>query len=216
MSNSTPKDTLAEELKEDLEKGLQEAIGRADVSRVRLLIESKCDPNTDFGSDNALTHAIRSSPLSYVHVSDSIAIIDLLIASKADVDRLDSFGTTPLYWAVMDTRLVNALLRHNPGVNTRSVKMKTALHRAVIFESSCLTRPTVMALITSGADVNAMTLEKNTPLHEANDRTVIECLLRHGAAPSLFVCNNQGHTPHMLHAFCRPFVEKFGRPPISY
>jgi hypothetical protein len=197
---------------EERKKNLEEAIEQCDVPRVRLLLESKCDPNMDFRLYNALTLATCSSWIvrhSYKRISESISIIDLLVAFKADIDEMDSSRMTPLYWSVMDTRVLIALLRHKPDINARAEGMKTALHRAVSFDR----HRAVTILIESGADTNALDHEFNTPLHVANDNRMISRLLAHGAAPSLFVRNRNGHAPSARYTFCRPFVEKFGGPP---
>jgi ankyrin repeat protein len=196
----------AKEMKTDL----QEAIKCGDTERVFRLLESKCDPNTDFGRDNALTHAVHvTTHYPYVDTCDSISIINLLVAYKADVNRLDSYGTTPLNWSVTDDRLVRALLCHHPKIDARSNMQRTALHSAIAYNKFSV----VVLLIDAGADTNVLTEERNTPLHMASNLSIVEYLVAHGAATSLFVRNTAWQTPAACNRLCRSLVEKFGRPP---
>lgn len=82
----------------------------ADVEKAQLLIDWGADVNhkITIRHKESLLHSVASRPDS---VEGAVAVIELLVASGADVHALDDAGHTPLQVAVHDER-AEELRRH--------------------------------------------------------------------------------------------------------
>src|SRR6266702_3863397 len=93
------------------------------------------------------------------------AVLQQLIAHRADVHAEDESHSTPLHLASSkgDDKAVQLLIDHGADVNAEDGSHKTPLHLA----SSLWNTKTVQLLIEHGADVNARDGSHKTPLHLA-------------------------------------------------
>lgn len=106
----------------------------------------------------------NSSPLILSILFDQ-SILATLIRADADVNALDSMGTTPLYHAAQEgiTQAVKALLRVGADPNLSDANRRFPLHIAVTRQRNDI----VQILLRAGADINAPDVEGSTPLHLA-------------------------------------------------
>lgn len=115
---------------------LQLAIKAGDLKTIKLMISQGADVNFAIKGECALHVAARSEKYSK-------DIIDLLIASKADINRPDNDGKTLLHIATeFDNHdLVEKLLKDKrTNVNAQDNNGDTALHIAVMNDSDQMTR----------------------------------------------------------------------------
>ncbi|HKP37791.1 MAG TPA: ankyrin repeat domain-containing protein [Pyrinomonadaceae bacterium] len=125
-----------------------------DIKKVENLLERGADINAPgVQGDSALT-SVESCMQHDKLLQSRVPLIELLMAKGAEVNHQDADGTTALMYAAEngDTQAVNALLRNGASVNLVDKDGETALMKAAA--SSC-TEETVMALINSGADLDA-------------------------------------------------------------
>lgn len=118
-----------EQINEDYENGtgptsILLAVMSKNFELAQLLIESKADVNIQanllpFG-DAEFHHYSKIAPLHYAAVNGDIHMVDFLIKKGAAVDVQNSFGETPLLFAVWKghKEVVELLLKHkaNPGL----------------------------------------------------------------------------------------------------
>ncbi|EQC26788.1 TKL protein kinase [Saprolegnia diclina VS20] len=137
---------------------LIEAIEDSKVEIIRTLIESGVHPDgTGVGDMTPLMHA--------VHFND-IAVIDVLLAYHADVNKACCSHSTAMHQAARQSssKTIERLLRvENANVNVRDGAQDTPLHLASA--EGCLTN--VLALVNAGADLEATDVNMNRPLHFA-------------------------------------------------
>ncbi|XP_066496942.1 histone-lysine N-methyltransferase EHMT1-like [Tiliqua scincoides] len=110
------------------------------------------------------------------------------------VNKQDSGGRTPLFWATeyRHVDLVELLLTHGADVAARDHEGNTCLHWAASVGSAPITR----RLLEAGAEVDARNERGDSPLHLAARERRYQCLvllLAHGANVSL--ANRAGQTP---------------------
>lgn len=145
---------------------LHEAIRQAHVPAVRLLLQSRADPNAsclclERGCEFPLQLAVSCS--SYLRPADRFQVVDLLLKAGADPNprRSDQEGNSPLHDAVRrgDLDVAQLLLRHAADPNSVNGFGETPLQVSL--------RPfgTEFALTTGGT------------------RAVVEALLYAGANP---------------------------------
>ena len=108
-------------------------------------------------------------------------VVELLIATSADVNAKNQWGRTPLHQAVVrgHKEIVELLLANGADVNAKNDRGWTPLHLAV----SGGHKEIAELLVANAADVNAKDDDNDTPLDWGilNDETEIANLLRkHG------------------------------------
>ena len=123
------------------------------------------------------------------HAADAEAVA-LLHDCGALVWSTDSYGSQPLHYAAMDSRLssMEALIRRGADVDARDRIGNTSLHDAAKYGHPAA----VQILLEAGADVNARNRSDATPLHKAaRDGTgaVVQVLLDAGADPTIHANN---------------------------
>lgn len=97
------------------------------------LLHAGADPNlTDNKGATALHHTVNwpQSDLIYAGREDAmVAIIELLLGHKADVDAIDNHGLTPLMWAVRDghKKAFEELIRSKPNLDLINDEGRSAL-----------------------------------------------------------------------------------------
>ena len=179
------------------------------LETVQHLLEAGADPNSTVATGSLRGRisvaGLNESALSEAVINNHLEVVDLLIASGADVDHAeDNMKTTALQYAAIaiNPEAIKILLEHgaDPNLPNNWKLGYTALHFAV------KTGPTTAAkvLLEGGADANAQTEWGMTPmmtsLVDSNSQgSVTTLLLEHGADPNI------GDTTHWepRSALCR-------------
>jgi len=113
----------------------------------------------------------------------------MLTDANADPYEKDNSGRTALHYAVYSGRpeILTILTQHGTDiVHVKDHAGRTALHHAVFMEANKVLM--IQKLLNYGADVNALDMDKRTPLHhaaEANKAGVIHILVERGAHTSI-------------------------------
>ena len=113
------------------------------------------------------------TPLHWASRRGDVAIVKVLLASGADVWRIDEEGDTPLHWAASagQAEAIEALVAGGAAVWVKNrFSDATPLHLAAMYGPATA----VEALLAAGADVSAYTRSGETPLDWAmhNKRTM--------------------------------------------
>jgi len=195
------------------------AVEKGFKSVVRVLIDAKADVNA-YGIVNKREDPVRHTdprytPLFYSIRNGNLDIMRLLLANKADPNATNTYGETPIRLAInssfntedVSIKAIELLLQYKADLNLKSESVMsgvpgTPLHMAVLYS-------TKMAdfLILHGADVNAINVRGDTPMHLAvwenqrmnsvvgprSTKDAVELLLNHGA--KINAQNNNGDTP---------------------
>jgi ankyrin repeat protein len=92
-------------------------------------------------------------------------LVELLLASKAEVNAKDNSGTTPLYFAALygHADVAKLLIANKADVNARDSHGQTPLHGASLMGH----RDVAELLLVHHADINARADNGTTPLHAA-------------------------------------------------
>lgn len=135
-----------------------------------------------------------ASPLHIAAQSDNLAMVRLLLESKADINSADSSGMTPLMSAVTGNRLEIAefLIARGADVQAKAKGGGTALTISVQQSPPPITE----ALLNAGADPNVLGIADRqrgnqrllAPIHLAamkDDVLLIQALVKHGAKVDL-------------------------------
>ena len=125
--------------------------------------------------------AIREHNLAQVQL-----ITAQIVAAGQSLDQVDTFGNTPLIWAVRchDEQIVQHLVCSGADVNFRNEYGNSPLMVALINKNEAPSSSIVNFLVAKGAAVNLGNKSQNTPLIEAicNHRTdVVQQLVTAGA-----------------------------------
>jgi len=161
------------------------------INIVKLFLMNGVDVNiTTPGGITSLHNAARSG---------NKEIAELLISKGADVNAKTKNDLTPLHNAVSNgyMDIVTILLSHGADVNAREkTSHRTPLHEAMQGE---IHREIVEFLILKGANINAVSKENWTPLHDAvlcKKIELVELLVSRGA--DVNIKTNHGDTPLRL------------------
>ncbi|MEL7497078.1 MAG: ankyrin repeat domain-containing protein [Planctomycetota bacterium] len=149
---------------------------------------------------NANNRAV--SPLHVAMMFDNTSdVVDAILASKPDLNAVDTNQATPLMYAIMYRRqtaeIAEKLIQAGAAVQHTNKSQQTALHLACYYNSPEIAK----ALINAGADVNAADNNQNTPFLAACSSCpdVVELMIKKGA--KLSVANRQQQTA--LHLACQ-------------
>jgi len=142
-----------------------------------------------------LCSAFKSSLPSH----NLMAILELLISKRANVNAIDSNGRTPLHEACntifTEIKAIELLISKGANVNAIDSNGRTPLHEAF---NKIIALETIELLISKGANVNAIDSNGRTPLHEAFNKiaerkTIIKLLISKGA--NVNAIDSNGRTP---------------------
>lgn len=143
------------------------------IDLVKTLLSNGADPNSA---------ADEGTPLHVACKKGFIDIINLLIASKADVNAKGDLMKTPLHKAVGESRMdvAQILVGKGANINAKTSTGVESIHLA------CAENATDLALwlLSKGANVNARNNNLKTPLHiaaEKNNLLLVKKLLMAGA-----------------------------------
>ena len=119
------------------------------------------------------------------HAADAEAVA-LLFDCGGVVWSTDSYGSQPLHYAAMDSRLssMEALIRRGADVDARDRIGNAPLHDAAKYGHPAA----LQILLEAGAEINATNSGDFTPLHKAathNIPEVVEVLIEAGANPAI-------------------------------
>jgi ankyrin repeat protein len=148
---------------------LYTAIRSNDLQRLKALLDEGVSANTE-GSN-------KVTPLMDAAAIGSVDAMKMLIERRADVNAVNTYGSTALMWSVTDAKKVRLLLDHGADVNVAARSGRTALIVAAFANPSA---DVVRMLLARGANVTVMDQRKVTPLNAAtfgNDTTTIRLLL---------------------------------------
>ena len=160
------------------------AVKRRNVAIVKLLIDNDANVNTPYG-------LYKRTALFDAVANDDEAIVELLLQSKAEIDRKDINGKTPLHHAAeaLSAKAVDMLIKYKASVDAVSTDLeRTPLHLAVrtsptkIDEADASRLRIVNALLVAKANVNQQDEDLVTPLHLAAGQlhyNVVNQLLTH-------------------------------------
>jgi ankyrin repeat protein len=138
-----------------LDRELAEAAFVCDLLRVRDLLARGASPNA--------RDAEGRPPLVSAILGNSVALVGLLLESKADVNAIDEHGWTPLHFAAEEVlpQMASLLLAKSADPNVRDDEGNTPLHRAVF---SARGRDEVVRLLrTNGAKDDVKNKSGETP-----------------------------------------------------
>jgi ankyrin repeat protein len=172
------------------------ACSRGDDTTVQTLL--------NYRADVSLAERTGLTPL---HIADSAAIVELLIAAGAKTDIRDTWDRTPLHWATYQgksVKVVSALITGGADVNisrwNSSGYAECALHMAADFGNDEL----VQCLLEHGAEIDLRPHKTSlTPLGTAVWRSkplTVQLLLARGADPGI-VCAGGQAILHLAAAF---------------
>lgn len=133
--------------------------------------------------------------------TDSFArIVEVLLASGADIHARNAHGDTPMHAAVyrnaQSSEMIEALVAEGAEVGARDNDGRTPLHRATVHASRKTGPSVIRALLRAGADSDARDGTGCTPLHEAAWQSpvpVVAALLAAGPDPE--ARDDLGRTP---------------------
>ena len=148
---------------------LYTAIRSNDLQRLKALLDEGVSANTE--GPNKIT------PLMDAAAIGSVDAMKMLIERRADVNAVNTYGSTALMWSVTDAKKVRLLLDHGADVNVASRSGRTPLLVAAFANPSA---DVVRMLLAKGANVTVMDQRKVTPLNAAtfgNDTATIRLLL---------------------------------------
>ncbi|CAN0123408.1 unnamed protein product [Pylaiella littoralis] len=193
------------------QRPLHVAIENKRVTVVEALLKAGANPNARYGDNE------RCSPLQLARCS--LAMIKILLKHGAEVESSDNFGYTALHWAAGsgEPGVIDALVEAGADLEAQSGRVYlsgkyfvglTPLHVAAVWHKF----GSMAALLRNGANVDAESDQKLTPLHvvcqtcptrwtPATARThssaaAADVLLRWGADET--ATDNSGHTPEDL------------------
>jgi TonB family protein len=140
------------------------------------------------------------TPLNLAAANGHKAVVDLLLANKADVNVRDNINWTPLHLAVVGARkeVAELLLANKADVNARDNNGYAPLHMAALAGYKDIAE----LLLTGNAEVDAKDNDGMTALHTAaftGHKDVLELLLANRAEVN--AKDNSGSTPLDVAAF---------------
>ncbi len=168
---------------------LQKAAFKGQLHVARYLISAGADV------DRATTSRKKSTALHYAADAGHKAIVELLLASKANVNATDAYGAAPLHYATLNgfKAVVEILLANEAnieGVATRQDQVASGPLRVDFRGATPLHlaaenhRTITEMLLNKGANIESLDAEENTPLQRAASagrREIVELLLKRGA-----------------------------------
>jgi ankyrin repeat protein len=179
------------------------AYGSRSTSTVDALLRAGADVNK--ASDRKGDYDVGTTPLQIAAGEGCAKVVALLLTARADVERVNQHGWTPLLLAVrkrFNFQAVRLLLEAGADVGLKRVIVysQRGLEEWVTSPLHIAVHPQIVGvLISAGADVNAQDSRGRTPLHNAlQHRSVssIRNLLVAGArldrGPSLYCAARSG------------------------
>lgn len=138
------------------------------------------------------------SPLTFATKNNQYANVRLLVQAGADVLAVDIQGETAMHSAaqVSNRDICRILLKHGVPATTKNCNSETPLHFAAIRKDTAMALEVVDLLIEAGANVNAVDVLGDAPLHlavESGNKEICDKLIAAGA--DITLRNVQGLTP---------------------
>jgi len=161
-------------------KSLHEAAESGDLAEVKRLIAQGADVNASDGDE------VRT-PLLAAADGGHAEVVKLLLKNGAKVDMGDSYGYTPLYYAIWsdDEAAVKSLVSSGADVNTRPSNEKD--YPPLAYAIWQWHKGNVEILLDAGADINTKDEKGYTPLYWAafsSSKDVLDLILAKGDYPN--------------------------------
>ncbi|KAJ4859583.1 ankyrin repeats (many copies) domain-containing protein [Trichoderma breve] len=117
-------------------------------------------------NNNTHIEATNDSGETALHVAATHGhedIVQLLLENNADIEAIDRFGNTPLYYAATPGHkaVVQLLLDNNVNIVATNGSGLTAMHAAAMYGHEDI----IQLLLNKNAHIEAVTKEKEAPLH---------------------------------------------------
>ncbi len=169
--------------------------------------ELKIDQADEVSLDASNEHG--STPLTWAAEEGHTAIVEALLAAKADPNKMDGCGATPIIWAVARgyTAIVEALVKAKADLNTANkINGDTVFISAVLFGHI----PVVEVLLAAKVDINVLDKQSKSALDHSIERhsiCMVHLLLKANAKVNHFenlrkflLAENQGD-PRVIECF---------------
>ncbi len=145
-----------------------------------------------------VTDAADSTPLHHAAGFGTLATMQWLVESGAEVNATNGRKSTPLHWAIHDEAKVRLLLSRGAGVNAKQGDGRTPLYLAAMLGNG---HATLRLLLENGAEPNLKTANGRTPLMAAAGRGDVEALrLLIDAKAAVNATDSAGETALMVAA----------------
>jgi len=194
IKKSEPK-TESPEISKDYNKLLLESISEKNTELFRSCIEMGA--NSDITGENGgnIFHLMAGK------IEDE-KLISVLTSKGNSIDKKDSYGNTPLHYAILvgESGYAKSLIRQGADINIKNQQDLTPLHLSAFLNNEDV----VKELLKKGADINSSGNTGYTPLHiatEMNHLSIAKDLLIQGASDNLKTSQNL--TPKTIASFQR-------------
>ena len=112
------------------------AMTKKQENMVNFLLQQNADPNATYKSYSNSPY--ENVPLTHLLIShwNNLNVVNSLIKNKANVNKKDAKGDTPLHWAVLrgEVEIVKTLLQHNAEVNVTNLNDLNPINQAFLLK----------------------------------------------------------------------------------
>ncbi|MBW2046754.1 MAG: ankyrin repeat domain-containing protein, partial [Deltaproteobacteria bacterium] len=171
--------------------------GGADVNAKNIYGETSLQYAARHGRRDIVELLLEKGAIIYdiytaVYIGDTVKL-EAFIQEGADINALNRFSYTPLYYAAQnkERQAVSLLIANGADVNAKNDQGQTPLHQAAEKGFPEIAK----LLIANGADINAKNNDGQTPLDIAvsrNRKEIVELLIAKGADVSLHTAARHG------------------------
>lgn len=106
-----------------------------------------------------------------------------LIKNGEDVNQLNSYNRTPLYYAT-SPNIMEFLIKNGAAINIKDIDGYTPLHAHTDNFKNC------KMLIDAGADINAINNVGRSPIFYVGNTDIAQLFIKNGAVPQSIDCYN--------------------------
>jgi ankyrin repeat protein len=189
-------------LKKGADANAKDAMGNSalDLALTRRYNTAIMDELLRYGAKPDIKDAEGNTPLARALNNDDIDAASTLIAYGADPNTPGANGIMPIFHALRLKELHCAakMVEHEANIHVRDAEGNTPLHFAVEFENL------VSVLISRGADIGAVNIHGDTPLHCIENMTPISAYVLRLYGADINLKNNDGLTPYeKAVSYCR-------------
>jgi len=154
--------------RKQIDRILLDSVAMKDIAQVLDLLAQGADVN-------ARDPEHGETPLMLAVKNRSIDIVRLLLDAGAEVDAIDDWGRTALFYAPVSAESFGILLRAKADVHTRDKEGNTVLMRRI---SECASLSDVETLLQLGVDPSLQSEHKETALDIAESLGLVRVIER--------------------------------------